>query len=77
VTLAHVVTEGDTALAVESGDVPVLATPRLIAWLEAATVEVAKASLESGRQTSVGIAVRAEHRQRPSHRRRRDHRSEH
>jgi fluoroacetyl-CoA thioesterase len=32
------VTDTDTAASVGSGDVPVLATPRLIAWFEAATV---------------------------------------
>lgn len=31
------VTENDTATMLGSGDVPVLATPRLIAWMEAAT----------------------------------------
>jgi predicted thioesterase len=33
------VTDADTATALGSGDVPVLATPRLIAWMEAATVQ--------------------------------------
>jgi predicted thioesterase len=32
------VTDDDTALALGSGEIPVLGTPRLIAWLEAATV---------------------------------------
>ncbi len=32
------VTEADTAMAVGSGDVAVLATPRLIAWMERAAV---------------------------------------
>ncbi|MFI5100538.1 MAG: hypothetical protein ACHQE5_08495 [Actinomycetes bacterium] len=36
--LEFVVGEPDTAVALGSGDVPVLATPRLLAWLEAATV---------------------------------------
>jgi predicted thioesterase/predicted N-acetyltransferase YhbS len=36
--LTFTVTADDTAVALGSGDVPVLATPRLIAWLEAATV---------------------------------------
>ena len=35
---SYVVARYDTADALGSGDVPVLATPRLIAWLEAATV---------------------------------------
>ncbi|MGW4318667.1 thioesterase family protein [Streptomyces sp. NPDC004684] len=54
------VTEADTAEALGSGDVPVLATPRLIAWLEAATVRAAGAFLEAGR-TTVGTAIRVEH----------------
>ncbi len=34
------VADGDTAAAVGSGDLPVLGTPILLAWLEAATVAV-------------------------------------
>lgn len=59
--LRHDVTEADTAAAVGSGDVPVLATPRLIAWLEAATVRCAAPFVGPG-QTTVGTAVRIEHR---------------
>lgn len=59
--MRHTVTDADTATALGSGDVPVLATPRLIAWMEAATVRVAKPLLEAGR-TTVGTAVRVEHR---------------
>lgn len=59
--MRHHVTEADTAAAVGSGDVPVLATPRLIAWMEAATVQAAAAHLHSG-QTTVGTAIRIEHR---------------
>ena len=55
------VTDADTAAAVGSGDVPVLATPRLIAWMEAATVQVAAQFTGTG-QTTVGTAVRIEHR---------------
>ena len=55
------VTDADTAAAVGSGDVAVLATPRLIAWLEAATVASAAPFVGPG-QTSVGTAVRIEHR---------------
>ncbi|MFM7211600.1 MAG: thioesterase, FlK family, partial [Actinomycetota bacterium] len=55
----YVVTHGDTAPALGSGDVPVLATPRLIAWIEAATVE-AIADLPGG-YTSVGTRVDIEH----------------
>jgi predicted thioesterase len=55
------VTDADTAAQVGSGDVPVLATPRLIAWLEAATVQAAAPFAGPG-QTTVGTAVRIEHR---------------
>jgi fluoroacetyl-CoA thioesterase len=55
------VTDADTAASVGSGDVPVLATPRLIAWLEAATVQAAAQFTAPG-QTTVGTAVRIEHR---------------
>jgi fluoroacetyl-CoA thioesterase len=59
--MRYEVTEGDTAAMVGSGDVPVLATPRLIAWMEAATVRCAAPILGAG-QTTVGTAVRIEHR---------------
>ncbi len=55
----YVVTHDDTALAVGSGDVPVLATPRLIAWLEAATV-AACPPLDTD-ETTVGTRVDVEH----------------
>ncbi|MGW4276919.1 thioesterase family protein [Streptomyces seoulensis] len=58
--MRYEVTEADTAQAWASGDVPVLATPRLIAWLEAATVRAAAAFTEAGR-TTVGTAVRVAH----------------
>jgi len=57
--LSHVVASVDTAIALGSGDVPVLATPRLVAWLEAATVD---ACPELGAdETSVGTRVDIEH----------------
>jgi len=59
--MRHHVTDDDTAASVGSGDVPVLATPRLIAWLEAATVRAA-AAFTTPDQTTVGTAVRIEHR---------------
>lgn len=59
--MRHEVTDADTAAALGSGDVPVLATPRLIAWMEAATVHSA-ATLLTPHQTTVGTAVRIEHR---------------
>jgi predicted thioesterase len=59
--VSHVVGDEDTAAAVGSGDVPVLATPRLLALAEAATVEAVKGRLGDGR-TSVGTRVELEHR---------------
>ncbi|MGA0092648.1 MAG: thioesterase family protein, partial [Candidatus Nanopelagicales bacterium] len=57
--LAFAVSAADTATALGSGDVPVLATPRLIAWLEAATVDACP-PLGSD-ETSVGTRVEVEH----------------
>lgn len=59
--MRHVVGEADTAIAVGSGDVPVLATPRLLALAEAASVAAVTAQLAEG-QTSVGTAVSLEYR---------------
>jgi fluoroacetyl-CoA thioesterase len=59
--MRHEVTDADTAIAVGSGDVPVLGTPVLIAWMEAATVEAAAQLMGPG-ETTVGTAVRIEHR---------------
>ncbi|MGW4563914.1 thioesterase family protein [Streptomyces sp. NPDC004561] len=58
--MRHEVTDADTALTVGSGDVPVLATPRLIAWMEAATVRAAAPFTGAG-ETTVGTAVRVRH----------------
>src|SRR6185437_3823803 len=58
--MRHEVTEADSAIALGSGDVPVLATPRLIAWMEARTVQEAQPLLGED-QTSVGTAIRIEH----------------
>ena len=58
--VTHVVTESDTALAMRSGDVEVLATPRVLALLEAASVAVTRGRLEAG-QTSVGMRVQLDH----------------
>ncbi|MEU6589611.1 hotdog domain-containing protein [Streptomyces sp. NPDC046881] len=58
--MRYEVTDDDTAVRLGSGDVPVLATPRLIAWMEAATVRAAAPFLGAG-QTSVGTAVRVQH----------------
>lgn len=58
--LLHEVTDDDTALALGSGDVPVLATPRLLALAEQATVD-AVASAMSGASTTVGTRVELDH----------------
>ena len=60
--LSFEVTDADTATALGSGDVPVLATPRLLAWLEAATcAAAAQAGLTGEGRTSVGTRVAVEH----------------
>jgi len=59
--LVHTVTVEDTARVVGSGDLDVLATPRLLALAEAATVAALdEASVPAG-QTSVGTRVVLEH----------------
>ncbi|GAA0207712.1 MULTISPECIES: thioesterase family protein [unclassified Aeromicrobium] len=57
-SVTHTVGDADTAAALGSGDLPVLATPRVLAWLEAATC--AALDLDDGR-TSVGTRVEVEH----------------
>ena len=47
-TQEHVVAENDTAAAVGSGDLPVLGTPRLLAWCEAATCAAVAPRLGEG-----------------------------
>ena len=59
-TLELTVGEDDTALAVGSGSLPVLGTPRLLAWLEAATCAAIDPTLPAG-STSVGTRVELEH----------------
>ncbi len=54
------VTPADTAVAVGSGDVEVLATPRLVALCEQATAEALRPHLGEG-QTSVGFRVEITH----------------
>ncbi len=55
-----VVAESDTALALRSGDVPVLATPRLVALCEEAACLAVAGKLGEGR-TSVGVRVQFDH----------------
>ena len=59
-TLTFTVTDADTAEALGSGSLPVLATPRLLAWCEAATCAAIEPSLAPG-ETSVGTRVDLEH----------------
>lgn len=54
------VTEADTAQALGSGDVPVLATPRLLALAEAATVRATARHLPPG-ATTVGVRIELAH----------------
>ncbi|MFC4061419.1 thioesterase family protein [Planomonospora corallina] len=58
--LLIMVEKEDTAIAVGSGDVPVLGTPRLLALAEQATVRAIADALEPGR-TSVGTRVALDH----------------
>lgn len=59
-TIERHVTDEDTAIALGSGAVPVLGTPRLIAWCEAATVEAVQRMLDAG-TTTVGTSVNVDH----------------
>lgn len=59
-TVERTVSDDDTAEAVGSGTLPVLGTPRLLAWCEAATCEAVAPSLEEG-QTTVGTRISIEH----------------
>jgi fluoroacetyl-CoA thioesterase len=54
------VTDDDTAAALGSGSLPVLGTPRLLAWCEAATCAALEDALAEG-ETSVGTRVQLEH----------------
>jgi predicted thioesterase len=54
------VEEGDTAAALRSGDVPMLATPRLVALCEEATCRALQGHLEE-RMTTVGMRVQLDH----------------
>jgi fluoroacetyl-CoA thioesterase len=60
-TVRAAVTEADTATAMGSGDVPVLATPRLLALAEAAACAAVAPQLADG-FTTVGTSVSLEHR---------------
>ncbi|MEO6571413.1 MAG: hotdog domain-containing protein [Ilumatobacteraceae bacterium] len=55
-----VVGEGDTAVALGSGDVHVLGTPKLVALFEQATIDALDGVLGAG-QSSVGMRVQVDH----------------
>jgi len=59
-TLSFTVAGDDTAEALGSGNLPVLGTPRLLAWCEAATCTAIAPVLAPG-ETSVGTRVELEH----------------
>ena len=59
-TLDRTVSDDDTAAAVGSGSLPVLGTPRLLAWCEAATCAAVEPCLAEG-QTTVGTRMSIEH----------------
>ena len=54
------VTDADTAIALGSGSVPVLGTPRVVALAEAACVDALDGQLAAD-QTSVGMKVQIDH----------------
>ena len=56
----HTVTEADTAAAIGSGEVPVLATPRVLALAERATVAAVAGALQA-EATTVGTRVELDH----------------
>jgi predicted thioesterase len=58
--IALSVTPSDTARALGSGDVPVLATPRILALGEQATVAAVAGYLEPG-STTVGVRAEVDH----------------
>jgi fluoroacetyl-CoA thioesterase len=60
-SVSVVVADADTAISAGSGDVPVLATPRLLALAEAAAVAAIAPHLAPG-MTSVGTSASFEHR---------------
>lgn len=59
-TVTLLVEEADTAIAFHSGDVPVLATPRIVALIEQASIEAVAGSLTPG-MTTVGSVVQLTH----------------
>jgi fluoroacetyl-CoA thioesterase len=60
--VSHQVTDADLARTLGTGDVPVLASSRLLTWAEGATCAVIDADLEES-QTSVGMRLELQHEQ--------------
>lgn len=58
--VTHVVSESDTAVAMGTGEVPVLASSRLIAWCERASLEAIAPSVPEG-STTVAMRVHLDH----------------
>jgi len=58
--IRHVVTDADTAIALRSGSVPVLGSPKVIALCEEASVLAIEGLLPAG-QTTVGMRVQFDH----------------
>jgi predicted thioesterase len=56
----HTVTADDTSAQVGSGDLDVLATPRLITWCENAAFQVCKQTIDAD-HTTVGTMIKIEH----------------
>ena len=59
-TATMTVSDSDTAVALRSGDVPVLATPRVVGLAEEASVHAVAGALGEG-QTTVGYRVQLAH----------------
>lgn len=58
--VTHTVADADTAVALRSGDVPVLGTPRVVALCEEASVGAVDGHLQPG-ETTVGMRVQLDH----------------
>jgi fluoroacetyl-CoA thioesterase len=59
-TIELLVTDADTSVALRSGEVPVLATPRLLALCEEAAMKAVAGELADG-ETTVGMKVQLDH----------------
>lgn len=59
-TVDLVVTDADSSVAMGSGEVPVLATPRVVALCEEATLQAVKGEVPAG-ETTVGMRIQLDH----------------